>query len=95
MSATYFQCACHTPYHALVVERDPDLPTTFNVEIISTKNASFWHRVKYALRHVFVPEMLVEADLVLDEKTALELAAMIGGWEFRVVQKQLQPGNPE
>lgn len=61
----YLRCDCHTPYHAVVIDKDPDIAGFLNVSVVSTRNGSIWHRLKWAAVHVFKREDLVCADLIL------------------------------
>lgn len=76
-SPFYVRCECHTPYHCLVLERDAD--GSIDVQFVAESNGRFWHRVKWALRHVFKRDMLVEADLILSSKDAGRLAKYLTG----------------
>jgi hypothetical protein len=73
----YFRCSCRSPHHALVFERDEDVPTAVNVTFMSARNASFWHRVKWSLKHIFGGESLVFADLVFEPDDAKRLGRFI------------------
>lgn len=75
----YLRCDCHTPYHFLTFEADPDIEGAFEVHLVSTKSASIWHRIKYALRHVVRRESLVEADIILNAEDAERLVAFLQG----------------
>lgn len=61
----YLRCGCHTAYHAVVIDRDPDVRDTINVSVVCTRNASLWHRLKWAAIHVFGREDLTQGDLIL------------------------------
>jgi hypothetical protein len=65
MKPIYLQCTCHTPYHCLVIESDPDLPDELDVSFVSTRNGSFWHRIKWAMKHVLGREDLTFADIII------------------------------
>ena len=65
MKPIYLQCDCHTPYHCLVIEDEPDFPDELNVSFVSTKSGRFWHRVKWAMKHVFGRSDLVFADIIV------------------------------
>lgn len=74
----YVACTCHTPYHFIRVSEDFDMDDHLTVEFVSTRNGFFWHRVKWALKHVFWREDLVFADIFIkrdDLKRALEKGA--------------------
>jgi hypothetical protein len=62
----YIPCDCHTPYHFLVFEPDADQPQSIYVSFVSTRNGSFWHRLKWAVKHVFKREDLTFADIIID-----------------------------
>lgn len=61
----YVPCDCRTPYHHLVITQDGDLPNDLNVEFVSTRNGSIWHRIKWAIKHVFGRQDLVFADIII------------------------------
>lgn len=61
----YLRCECHQPHHFLLVEDDPDVAGVVNISLVATKSARFWHRVKWALRHVFGCEHLTLGDVIL------------------------------
>ncbi len=65
MKPIYIQCDCHTPYHCLCFERDPDIAESLVVSFVSTRNGFFWHRVKWAFLHIFRREDLVFADIII------------------------------
>lgn len=75
----YLRCACHTAYHFVTVEPDPDIDGAFQVFLVSTKAGSFWHRLKYAWRHVMRMDSLVEADVILTASDASRLASYLTG----------------
>lgn len=70
----YLRCDCHTPYHCWVVERDGEY---FNIQFVAESNGRFWHRVKYALIHIFKKDMLVESDMILKQEDADRLIAYL------------------
>ncbi|MDX3926787.1 MAG: hypothetical protein QHC90_13410 [Shinella sp.] len=72
MKPIYLQCDCHTPYHCLVIERDPDCHDDLNVSFVSTRNGSFWHRIKWAVKHVFGREDLTFADIIVKRGDLIE-----------------------
>ena len=61
----YVTCECHTTYHFLCIETEEGFENDLNVSFCSTKNASFWHRVKFAMKHVFGSQDLVAADIII------------------------------
>ena len=85
----YLRCECHQPHHAVIVEPDRDIDGTVNVSVISAKSGSLWHRVKYALRHIFVGERLIEADLILGE----DAVARLRDFCTTVIERKKQGGN--
>lgn len=72
----YIECDCATPYHFLRVEPDPDIDGMLNLAFVSTRNGSFWHRLRWALAHVFGRDDLVFADIIVSRK---RIAAAIRG----------------
>lgn len=72
MKPIYIPCDCRTPYHCLVVERDEDIPESLNISFVSTRNGSIWHRIKWALKHVFGRKDLIFADLIIKTDDFLE-----------------------
>jgi hypothetical protein len=63
--AIYLECDCHTAYHFLTFEPDEDEPECIYVSFVSTRNESIWHRIKWALWHVFKREDLTFADIMI------------------------------
>lgn len=72
MKPIYIPCDCRTPYHCLVIDRDPDIANELNVSFVSTRNGSIWHRIKWALKHVFGREALTFADIIIKTEDLLE-----------------------
>jgi hypothetical protein len=68
----YLQCDCHTAYHCLVIENDPDIAGEINVSFVSTRSGSFWHRVRWALKHVLRRQDLVFADIIIKRDELLD-----------------------
>lgn len=68
----YIRCDCHTPYHCLVIDEDPDVAGELNVSFVSTRNGSIWHRIKWALKHVFGREDLCFADIIIKRSDLIE-----------------------
>lgn len=64
----YLPCRCFCAEHFVRVGEDPDVPDELTVEVVAQGNRSFWHRFKWAFRHVFVGGDLVVADLILTRK---------------------------
>ncbi len=73
----YLRCDCHQPHHFVLIEDDPDIAGLFQVSVVGTKSASFWHRVKWAWKHVFAGEHLTVADLILTSEDAGRLVLYI------------------
>lgn len=77
MKPIYIPCDCRTPYHCLVID-DGDYdesrttPLHLNVSFVSTRNGSIWHRIKWALKHVFGREDLTFADIIIKTEDLLE-----------------------
>lgn len=69
----YLRCECHQPHHFLLVEDDPDVAGVVNVSLVATKSGRFWHRVKWALRHVFGGEHLTLGDVILTNGKVAQL----------------------
>jgi hypothetical protein len=67
----YFPCSCHTAYHFLRFDIDPDIPDELYVSFVSTRNSSLWHRLRWAFKHVMGREDLVFADAII-ERDSLE-----------------------
>lgn len=61
----YVPCDCGTPYHFLRISENMDEPEWLDVEFVSTRNCSIWHRIKWALKHVFGREDLTFADIII------------------------------
>ncbi len=55
----YIPCRCFSADHLVRVCPDEDIDGTLNVEILSSRQSSFWSRVRWALKHVFGREDLV------------------------------------
>lgn len=62
----YLKCSCHAPHHGVLLEPVDDMPGSVEVSVISSRNGSIWHRIKWALKHVFGSQNLVTADVFLD-----------------------------
>lgn len=69
----YVPCRCGTPYHHICFDVDPDMPDEIDISFVSTRNGSFWRRVKWALKHVFGREDLVFADAIVSKKRLVEV----------------------
>lgn len=65
MKPIYIPCDCHTAYHFIRITEDEDRPDYLYAEFVSTRNGYFWHRVKWALKHVFGREDLTFADVII------------------------------
>lgn len=61
----WLPCACHAPHHFVTVEPDPDIAGTFLIEVVSSKQAGFWSRLKYGLIHIFGGDSLTLGDVIL------------------------------
>lgn len=61
----YIRCNCHQPHHFVLIEDDPDIAGVIIMSLVAAKSASFWHRVKWALAHVFGGEHLTIGDVIL------------------------------
>ncbi len=73
----FVPCTCYTAHHFLRFMEDPDSPEWLSVDFVSTRNGSIWHRIKWALKHVFGREDLILADIIIkrdDLRKALEEA---------------------
>lgn len=73
----YLRCECHQPHHFVLIEDDTDISGTFSVSVVATKSADFWHRVKWALKHVFAGEHLTTGDVVLSSEDAAKVVLYI------------------
>lgn len=61
----YIPCQCWSADHFLAIDTDPDSDDEITISAVSRRNSSFWHRVRWALKHVFGREDLVFADLIV------------------------------
>lgn len=61
----FVACTCHTAHHLLRFTEEPDCDDMVNVDFVSTRNGSIWHRIKWAMKHVFGREDLVLADVIV------------------------------
>lgn len=75
----WLPCDCHAPYHFVTIERDPDVPGAFLVEVVGTKQAGFWSRLKYGLKHIFGGDSLTLGDVILSPEAARRLREYLGG----------------
>lgn len=73
----YFRCGCHTPHHFVLFEPDPDIAGVLNVSVCADKNARFWHRVKWALKHILGTEHLTYGDIILERDEVARLAQFL------------------
>lgn len=73
----YLRCDCHQPHHFVLIEDDPDIAGVINVSVVATKSSDFWHRVKWALAHVFGGEHLTVGDVILTNGPAEKLARFL------------------
>lgn len=73
----YLRCDCHQPHHFVLIEDDPDIAGHFMVSVVGMKSASFWHRVKWALKHIFGSEHLTIGDVILTPDDAGRLSSFI------------------
>lgn len=74
----FVPCTCHTAYHFLRISEDWDCPDELTVEFISTRNGSIWHRIKWALKHVFGREDLTYADIIIKRDDLIRRATKGG-----------------
>lgn len=72
MKPLYIPCNCRTAYHCLVITEDDDIPGELVVEFVSTRNGSIWHRIKWAVKHVFGYEDLTFADIIVKRQDLLD-----------------------
>ncbi|HBQ33111.1 hypothetical protein I6H96_11570 [Brucella anthropi] len=70
----YIPCRCFSADHLVRVCPDEDIDGTLNVEILSSRQSSFWSRVRWALKHVFGREDLVFADVIVSREKWLKAA---------------------
>ena len=81
MKPIYVPCDCHTPYHCLVINdgdydgTERELPIYLNISFVSTRNGSIWHRIKWAVKHVFGREDLTFADIIIKRDDLMEALA--------------------
>lgn len=64
-SLIFVPCTCLATEHFLRISPDLDDPETVVVEFLSTRDRSFWRRLKWALKHVFQRQDLVFADVIV------------------------------
>jgi hypothetical protein len=69
----YVPCDCATPYHFIAFMPDAFDPDYVDIAFVSTRNGSFWHRVKWALRHVLGREDLVFADAIVSKARLIKV----------------------
>lgn len=70
----YLRCNCHTAYHFVLIEDDPDTAGMFSMSVVSTRGGPIWRRIRNAARYVFGFSDLIEADVIL---TAGDYQAML------------------
>lgn len=75
----FIPCDCYDTCHFLRFMPDPDIEDAFDCDFISTRNGSFWQRVKWALKHVFGNEDLVFADLIIRRSELERVLTELGG----------------
>lgn len=73
----YLLCNCRTPHHGVLIQPDADIDGAFTVSVISTKTAGFWRRLGRAVRHAFLAEPLIRADVILERTEAERLTAFL------------------
>lgn len=61
----YVLCRCWSADHFVRVDTDEDFPDELNIAVVSTRNGHFWHRVRWALKHVFGRQDLIFADVIV------------------------------
>lgn len=69
----YLRCDCYSVQHAVVIERDPDIPDAVNVSVLGERNVSVWTRLKYAAQYVFGGEGFTAADVILNRDSGHRL----------------------
>jgi len=69
----YLQCDCHQPHHAVIIEPDDHVPGMVMVSVVATKSSGFFHRVWWALKHIFGGEHLTVGDVVLSQSAVHRL----------------------
>jgi hypothetical protein len=92
----YLRCDCHQPHHAVIIERDKDFSDTVMVSVVSTKSSGFFHRVYWAMRHIFAGEHLTVGDVLLDRDATLRLRDFCNAIlkaEGRTPSKTANPGD--
>lgn len=65
----YVPCRCWSADHLVAIDPDEDDAETLYVSVVSTRNGSFWHRVRWSLKHIFGGQDLVFADIVVNRST--------------------------
>jgi hypothetical protein len=70
----YIPCRCFSADHLVRVCPDEDIDGTLNVEILPSRQSSFWSRVRWALKHVFGRDDLVFADVIVSREKWLKAA---------------------
>lgn len=73
----YLRCHCHQPNHFVLVEDDPDIAGVINLSLVASKSARFWHRVRWALAHVFGGEHLTIGDVIMANGDVERLQAFL------------------
>lgn len=61
----FVPCTCSATEHFLRISQDFDDQDTVTVEFLSTRDGSFWRRLKWAAKHVFGRQDLVLADVIV------------------------------
>ena len=74
----WLPCECRTPDHFVTIERDPDVPGGLLIEVVATKQAGFWSRLKYGLIHIFGGDHLTVGDVILSPVMAENLRLHLG-----------------
>ena len=69
----YIPCRCFCAEHFLRFSEDPDLPGELEVSVVSSRNGSFWHRLKWAFVHVMGREDMIFADLIISREKLKEI----------------------
>jgi len=64
----YIPCRCFCAEHFVRVGLDPDMPDEVTVDIVASRNGSFWHRVKWAMVHIWGREDMVMAGCIISRK---------------------------
>jgi len=69
----YVPCNCGTAGHFIAFMPDPFDVDVVDIEFGSSRGGPWWHRLKWAVMHVFGREDLVFADAIVSRKRLVEV----------------------